>query len=151
MQTFDNVDAVTSRPDFTGTWKLIRGESDFAFLPPPRLRVDTITHRGPDLLIRTHQKDANGKITVDRKLTIDGEAVDVTVHNRARRIRAWWDDTTLVLETKFEVSGHARRIEDRLSLDATAKWLTIERSQEQPGGTVRQRLQLRRERAPPSS
>ena len=135
------------RPDFTGVWKLIRGESEFGFLPPPRLRVDTITHAEPHILIRTRQKDANGVITLDRDLTIGGEFVEVMIRGRARQVRAFWDDAELVVETASEVSGNSRRIEDRWSLDASAEWVTIVRLHEQPGGAVRQRLRMRRERA----
>lgn len=133
------------RPDFTGTWKLIRGESDFSFLTPPEWRLDTITHEDPQVRIRTRQKDANGDITVDRDLTVGGEPVTIRVRDRERQIIAFWEDAVLVVETRSEVSGNARRIEDRRSMDAGGEWLTIERLHEQPGGAVRQRLRLRRQ------
>ena len=132
------------RPNLTGVWKLVRGESDFGFLPPPRLRVDTIAHQDPLLRIRTRQKDANGDITLDRDLTIGGEPVNIEIRGRARQVRAFWDEGVLVVETRSEVSGQARRIEDRWTLDAEGEWLTIERLHEQPGGPVHQRLRLRR-------
>ncbi len=132
------------QPNFTGVWKLIRGECDFGFLPPPRLRVDTIAHEDPRLRIRTRQKDANGDITVDRDLIVGGEAATVTIRGRTRLIRAYWNEDVLVVETSSEVSGKARHIEDRWTLDEKAEWLTIERLHEQPGGAVHQRLRLHR-------
>lgn len=132
------------KPDFTGTWKLIRGESEFAFLPPPRLRVDTISHAEPEFRVRTRQKDANGDLTVDRDLVIEGAAIEVMIRGRARLVRAFWDDHVLVTETVSEVSGKPRRLVDRRSLDADSQWITLERLQEQPGGDVRQKLRLRR-------
>lgn len=137
------------RPDFTGTWKLIAGESDFHFLAPPRLRVDTIQHEEPRLSVRTRQKDRNGDVTVDRELEIGGPAVEVAIHGRPRRIRAWWtDEAELGVETLFEVSGQLRRIEDRWSLEPAGEWLTIERRIEQPGGDVRQVFRLARRSGP---
>ncbi len=130
--------------DFTGVWKLIRGESDFGFLPTPHLRIDRIVHQDPQLHIRTRQKDANGDITIDRDLTIGEEASEIIIRGRGRRVRAFWDEAVLVVETSSEVSGKGRRIEDRWTLDPGADWLTIERRHEQPGGPVRQRLRLRR-------
>ncbi|MFM2124342.1 MAG: hypothetical protein RL328_793, partial [Acidobacteriota bacterium] len=50
----------------------------------------------------------------------------------------------LVVETRSEVSGKPRRIEDRWTLDEDGLWLTIERVQEQPGGAVRQRLRMQK-------
>ena len=131
-------------PNFTGVWKLARGESNFGFLPPPDLRVDRIVHEDPQLHIQTRQKDANGDITIDRDLTIGEQGAEIMIRGRARRIRVFWDEAVLVLETSSEVSGKARRIEDRWTLDAGADWLTIERRHEQPGGPLRQRLRLRR-------
>jgi len=140
--------AVTSdcstRPDFTGAWKLIPGESDFAFLAPPRLRIDTVIHEGCCLRIQTRQKDANGDLTVVRDLIIGEEASQVIIRGRRRSIRAFWDDTALVVETISEVSGKGRRIRDRWALAEDAERLVIERRYEQPGGAVNQRLVLRR-------
>ena len=137
------------RPDFTGAWKLIRGESDFGFLPPPAWRLDTISHHDPQLRIRTRQKDANGDTTVDRDLTVGGQPVTITIRGRPRQITAFWEGSVLVMETRSQVSGQARRIVDRRSLDPAGEWLTLERLHEQPGGAVKQRLRLRRQ-LPPS-
>jgi hypothetical protein len=138
-------------PNFSGVWKLIRGECDFAFLAPPRLRVDTILHSGQQINIRTRQKDTKGDLTIDRDLTIGGEAEIVLIHGRARLIRAYWEAAALVLQTDSEVSGNLRRIEDRFTLDNKGEWLTVERHLGQPGGAVHQRLRLRRAKSPQAS
>ncbi len=143
------VPTVATLPDFSGFWKLDRGASQFGFLPPPKLRTDTISHREPRLQIVTQQRDANGTVTVERDLIVGGDPVQVTIHGRERSIRAFQDHQVLtpalVIETLYHVSGSPRRLEDRLALDETGQWLTIDRLSEQPGGTVRQRLQLRRQ------
>ncbi len=133
------------QPDFTGVWKLIRGESDFGFPGPPARRLDTITHNDPQICIRTRQKDSNGDTTVVRELAIGGPEVTVLVRGAERRIGACWQEDVLVVEARYEISGHARRIEDRWSMDAGGEWLTVARLFEQPGGAVRQRLRFRRE------
>ncbi len=111
-------------PNFTGVWKLIRGESKFGFLPPPRQRIDMIEHEDLQLRVLTRQKDANGSLTVQRNLTIGAEAVKIMILDRPRWIRAFWDEAALVVETKSEVSGAARRIKDRWTLDSDVEWLT---------------------------
>ena len=133
-----------SKPNFTGVWKLIRGECNFGLLPPPHLRVDTISHEEPKLMIRTRQKDDNGDVTVDRDLVIGEEPVKIAIGGRSRKIRAFWDDLTLVVETKSEVSGKERRLEDRWSMDEDSEWVTVDRMHEMPGGPVRQSLRLQR-------
>ena len=130
--------------NFTGIWTLIPSESDFGFLPPPSLRVDTISHEEPQLQIRTRQKDANGDITLDRNVVIGGDPATVLIRGRARQIRVFWQESVLVVETKSEVGGNARCIEDRWTIDVETGWLTIERRFEQSGGAVHQRLHLRR-------
>lgn len=132
------------RANFSGVWKLNRGESDFSFLPPPQLRIDTIIHEEPALHIRTRQKDTNGDITIDRLLAIGAEPVTFRIRDRERQICAYWEEPTLVVETTSEVSGNLRRIKDRWTLDDSGQWLSIERVHEQPGGPVRQHLRLRR-------
>lgn len=141
------MDLDAPHPDFSGAWKLIRGESEFGFLPPPRLRIDNITHDAATgaLQIRTRQKDASGDVTVDRDIVIGGDPAAVAVRGRSRTIRAYWGAATeLVIETDSEVSGSPRRIEDRWTLDPDGQWLTIHRQHELPGGPVHQRLRLRR-------
>lgn len=143
-----------SRPDFSGIWKLIRGESQFGFLAPPRLRVDTIAHNvdSGDLRIRTRQQDASGDVTVDRDLVIGGDPVPVRIRGRERLVRASWADAgELLVETTSVVSGGDRRIEDRWRLDPKGEWLTVERVHDQPGGAVRQRLRFQRRPAAPVS
>lgn len=139
------------RPNLSGVCKLVPAESDFAFLAPPQLRIDTIRHDDPLLNIRTRQKDANGDTTVDRVVEVGGRAVEIAVHGRTRMIRAFWDGSVLVMETSSEVSGNSRRIEDRWTVDQDGAWLTIERRHEQSGGPVHQRLRMRREPSPGSS
>ena len=64
--------------------------------------------------------------------------------DRPRWIRAFWDEAALVVETKSQVSGATRKIEDRWTLDSDGEWLTIHRLHELPGGVVQQRLRLQR-------
>jgi hypothetical protein len=123
---------------------MIRGECNFGFLPPPHLRVDTITHEEPKLAIRTRQKDDNGDVTVDRDLVIGEEPIKISIGGKPRRVRAFWDEATLVVETKSEVSGKERRLEDRWSMDEDAEWVTVDRMHDLPGGPVRQSLRLQR-------
>jgi len=134
---------LTPRPDFTGTWKLNRGESEFGFLLTPRLRVDTIEHAEPAIRIVTRQIDSNGDQTVERSLTIGGEPVEVVILNRVRHVSARWDGDELLLETRSVVSGTERLLEDRWSLDAERKRVTVTRVHHQPGGAVRQVLRFR--------
>jgi hypothetical protein len=61
--------------------------------------------------------------------------------DRPRWIQAFWDEEALMVETKSEISGAARRIEDRSILDSDPEWLTIQRLYELSGGVVKQHVQ----------
>ena len=119
-----------------------RGRSEFAFLAPPRTRVDVITQTGDAISIRTTQKDTNGTTIVERSFQIGGDAVDVEIRGRMRRVSGRWEGADLVISTESEVSGNARRIEDRWRLSDDGETIFISRLHEQPGGAVRQMLAM---------
>jgi hypothetical protein len=134
--------------DFSGVWELDLEESRFGFLPPPQLRVDTVEQSAAELRVVSHQIDDNGDNTVERRIPLDGSAVEIEVLGRPRKLTARIEATTLVVETRFEVSGRPRLIEDRWSLSQdgallTGTMLTIQRRVEQTGGAVRQTLLFR--------
>ena len=134
-----------TKPDFTGTWRLSLRESRFGFLPPAKLRVDTITQSATEIRIVTRQVDTNGDHTVERLLPLDGTLVEILVLGRTRTVSAQWDGDVLLVETRNEVSGRTRRIEDRWSLSGNRESITISRWHGSPGGAVRQVIVLRRE------
>ena len=131
--------------DFTGTWRLSLRESSFGFLPPAKLRVDSITQTEAQICIVTRQVDTNGDHTVERVLPLNGTPVEVLVLAKVRTISARWDGDVLLIETHNEVSGRVRRIEDRWSLSADGESITVSRSHDNPGGAVRQKIVLQRE------
>ncbi len=131
--------------DFSGDWILQPKESAFGFLPPPVLRHDRIAHNGPILEATTRQVDDNGDNTVVRRLTIDGPPTEIEVLGRPRSISARIDGLELLVETRFEVSGRPRLIEDRWTISDNPERLTLRRRVEQTGGAVRQTLVFARQ------
>lgn len=134
-----------SPPDFSGTFTLNRTRSEFAFLKPPKMRVDSIVHAEPALAVTTLQIDTNGANTTVRKFTTDQQPVTIEVLGKARQLRAHWEDTDLVVETSWDHNGTPRILTDRWRLTSDRKQLVITRHQEMNGGPVRQRFVLDRE------
>lgn len=132
-------------PDFSGTFTLNRGLSDFAFLKPPKMRVDSIVHADPNLAVTTLQIDTNGANTTVRRFTTDGALVAIEVLGKARQLRARWEDAELIVETSWDHNGNPRLLTDRWQLSANRKQLTVTRHQQMNGGPVRQRFVLDRE------
>jgi hypothetical protein len=129
-------------PNFSGIWKLNCGESEFGFLAPPRLRVDIIIHNEPQISICTRQIDSNGDLTVERKLSIGAEPVEIAILGSTRLVSARWDSAWLLVETRSTVSGNERLLEDRWAIDAARTCITVARVHHLPGGAVRQMLRF---------
>ncbi len=132
-------------PDFSGTFTLNRTQSEFAFLKPPRMRVDSIVHVEPALAITTMQIDTNGANTTVRKFTTDQTPVTIEVLGKVRQLRAHWEAPELIVETSWDHNGNPRVLTDRWRLSADRKQLVVTRHQEMNGGPVRQRFVLDRE------
>jgi hypothetical protein len=135
------------QPDFSGTFTLNRELSEFAFLRPPRMRVDSIVHADPALTVTTLQIDTNGANTTVRRFTTDEVPVTVEVLGKVRQLRAHWDGSELVVETSWEHEGHPRILTDRWKLSANGRQLVVTRHQKMNGGPVHQRFVLERERS----
>ena len=134
-------------PDFSGTFTLNREQSEFAFLKPPKMRVDSIVHAEPNLAVTTMQIDTNGANTTVRRFTTDEVPVAIEVLGKVRELRARWEDTALVVETSWDHNGNRRLLTDRWQLSANRRQLVVTRHQEMNGGAVRQRFVLDRENA----
>jgi len=134
-----------ARPDFSGTFTLNRTLSEFAFLKPPKMRVDSIVHADPDLAVTTLQIDTNGANTTIRKFTTDEAPVTIEVLGKARVLKARWDGNDLLVETSWDHNGNPRILTDRWTLSPNCRQLTVTRHQEMNGGPVRQKFILERE------
>lgn len=134
-----------SRPDFSGTFTLNRELSDFAFLKPPKMRVDSIVHADPALAVTTLQIDTNGANTTVRKFTTDELPVTIDVLGKARQLRSRWEGSELIVETSWDHNGNPRVLTDRWQLSSNRRQLVVTRHQEMNGGAVRQRFVLERE------
>lgn len=131
------------RPDFSGTYKLNVELSELAPSKPPRMRVDSIVHAEPALAVTTLQIDHNGATTTVRRFTTDEVPVTFEVSGKERRLRAWWEENELVVETSWD----ERVLTDRWRLSGNRRQLVVIRQQEISGRAVRQRFVLDRENA----
>ncbi|MEO8659711.1 MAG: hypothetical protein ABI693_14660 [Bryobacteraceae bacterium] len=132
------------KPDFSGTWILNTGASEFGFLKPPARREDVVVHQEPSLQVTTLQKDTNGDNMVTRAVTIGGGDVTIDVLGRPRQLSGFWDGDDLLLVTRWDVGGNPRELTDCWTLQDGGARLVIQRTQAMNGGPVRQRLVMQR-------
>jgi hypothetical protein len=93
-----------AKPDFSGTWKFNRSKSSLQ-IPPPDSTIFTIEHHEPRFhLSRTHVF-AGKRDTFSIDLTTDGETA-VREHNNMKiYARLYWENETLVFDSKIEREG----------------------------------------------
>jgi hypothetical protein len=135
----------TSKPDFSGTWKLNVGKSDFGPMPAPQSRTDKIEHREPALRHTTTQAREEGEGSFTINLSTDGKEAVNTVNGREARSVARWEGDSLVIESKFEAGGSTVTIKDKWALSADGKALTIARHYSGPEGEADATLVLERQ------
>jgi hypothetical protein len=115
---------VSSKPDFSGSWMLDRGQSESPNQSEPIEPVKlTITHDSEQIVIETMR---SGKPMV-RKFPIDLSARRDGSASPSVAPRAYWDGARLVTEGAMTIQGQTVSTRETLSLNATGSEMTIER------------------------
>jgi hypothetical protein len=131
--------AQPARPDFTGTWTLNLSRSDYGPFPAPARRIDVIDHRGPTLEVTRRETNSRGEERTGRwACTTDRLECTNTLGGNPLKTSVHWDGATLIGETKTIFQGQEAFIEDRWTLSADGRTLTIARHAVSPQGAVDQ-------------
>jgi|SRR5580700_11374196 hypothetical protein len=134
-----------AKPNFSGSWKLNAGKSNFGAMPAPDSRSDTITHADPDLTDSFAQKGQNGEVTADLKYSTDGKETINSVHGNQIKCTAQWEGEELVIDGKTAFNGADVTLKDRWSLSGDGKTLTIQRHVNSPMGETDQKIVLEKQ------
>jgi hypothetical protein len=116
-----------TRPDFTGTWVIEPGKSDFGEAPVPKVHTLTIAHKEPQITVNREtedRKDSTAFRTDGVETKSDSECCG-TIRTTGR-----WDGTTLRRRVVSETFTQL----DSWTLAADGKTLTIVREVNQDGG-----------------
>ena len=62
-----------AKTDFSGTWKINPGKTDFGPMPPPDSMVLKIAHEYPSLKVNLVQTGGTGDVTYDLVFTTNGK------------------------------------------------------------------------------
>ena len=111
--------------DYSGEWKLNVAKSEFGPAPAPEMMTRTITHKDPNLQIKTHQKGAQGEITSEVKYTTDGKETTNTVNGAPSKGKAMYEGGKLVIESNREFQGGEIKFKETYNLSGDGKVLTI--------------------------
>jgi hypothetical protein len=117
-----------AKADFSGTWKLNAGKSDFGPMPPPDSITEKIAHQDPSLKLNVATTGGmQGDMTYDVTYTTDGKECVNHVADNEFKSTLKWDGDELTIDTKGSFSGTDFTSKDRWSLSADGKTLTIAR------------------------
>jgi hypothetical protein len=103
-----------SQPNFSGTWKVNVGKSDYGMLPPPESRTDVIDHTGDTIKNNVSAVNQQGKQDYTLTFKTDGSETVNKIADREMKITAKWDGPALAVTMKLNLQGQ--------DIDILAKW-----------------------------
>jgi hypothetical protein len=128
-----SIAAAADKPNYSGTWKLNVGKSEYGMIPPPTSRIDVIEQKGDDFKITVDSEVASGKEHFVLNFTADGK--DVTVPDDSpnahlgaftlKKIKAEWNGGALVLTEIGVIQDLDVTAKNTYNLSADGKTLTV--------------------------
>jgi hypothetical protein len=122
------------KTDFSGTWKLNVGKSDFGPVPGPSAQTDVIEQNGQTLKIAVNAETEMGKLQYTQTLTTDGREVTIALDAPGahpspevtlQSISAAWNGSTLDVSQKLTYGSDPVTGVSHYTLSADGKVLTI--------------------------
>jgi hypothetical protein len=119
------------KPEFTGTWKLNLGKSDFGQIPPPASQTDVIALKGDELKIVSASEGPDNTRNYTLMLKVDGSETSSPIVNSAPdasfqvvSAKAERQAATLVLTEQLRVQGSPGSLRSIYTLSPDGKVLT---------------------------
>jgi hypothetical protein len=119
--------AAQAKPNFTGEWKLNPSKSEFGQMPAPSSMVQKMTHDEPNLKVSVKQTSDMGEFAFDATYTTDGKESTNTMMDSPSKSVVTWDGDTLLIETKGKFGDSEFKMNDKWTVSADGKVLTINR------------------------
>jgi hypothetical protein len=130
------------KPNFSGSWKLNAEKSDFGPMPKPE-RIDyVLTHKDPELVVKSTAMTQAGEISNEVKILTDGTEFTNDLHGQQIKGTAKWEGATLVVTQKASMQGTEIVVVTRWSLADDGKSITQEVSISTPQGELKQKAVL---------
>lgn len=128
------------KPDFSGTWVLDTGKSDFGMLPPVESQTTVIEHKEPKIKVSSTVKGQQGEQKVERNYTTDGEENTNKQGPIEVKSKSHWDGAKLITESKFKIQDNDIEMKDTWALSEDGKTYTQNRDLKSPMGETSQKL-----------
>jgi len=126
--------------DFSGSWVLVLGKSDFGRVNPPQALTMTAKQSAAQLTVESTLTDARGASTSSYTLDLTGkEAENMMRGNKVVSVSAW-RGPMLHVKAKTLVQGSEIKTVDQWQLSDDGKTLTVYRTATTPNGDIEQRF-----------
>lgn len=128
------------KPNFSGTWVLDIGKSDFGPSPAPEAMTLVIVHKDPALKVTSTQKSGDmGEVKNDRNITTDGkDNVNKLsmgpMGDQNITSKSTWAGRSLVTTFSLDAQGMTIAVKDTWDVSADGKTLTSTRVLGTPDG-----------------
>jgi hypothetical protein len=113
------------KTDFSGTWKLNVGKSDYGALPGPNSRTDVITQKDPAITDHVTSEGQQGKLDYTANYSSDGKETSNTVGEYVLKSTSKWEGNNLAVKTRLKVNDTDVDVLATWMLAADGKTLTI--------------------------
>jgi len=127
-----------AKPNFTGDWKLNTSKSTFGNFPPPDSMTYKVKHDEPKL---TNDSKMSGQFEFEQHLTFttDGkESTNEGFQGSTSKSTAKWDGDALLIDTKAQFGDNEININQKWTLSADGKTLTVVQTFKGPQGDMQQ-------------
>jgi hypothetical protein len=133
--------AAWAKPNFSGSWKLNAGKSDFGQMTGPAKMERKVTHEDPSLKYSIVQSSPQGTdVTTDLAYTTDGKPSTNQTPMGELTGTASFDGDVLNIVNKREFQGLEITQTERWTLSDEGKTLTIDSRVSMPRGHVEMKI-----------
>jgi hypothetical protein len=129
-----------AKSDFSGTWKINAGKTDFGPMPPPDSMTQKIVHADPSLKVNIVETGGSGDMTYDQAYTTDGKECVNHMGDNEFKTTLKWEGDDLVGDTKGAYDGNEFTAKDRWSLSDGGKTMILQRHISTGGGDFDMKL-----------
>ncbi len=135
----------SAKPNLTGEWKLNTAKSDFGEMPAPTSMTQKITHEDPKLKVAVQQSGEMGDFEYESNYTTDGQESTNTIRDNPSKSIVKWDGDVLTFDTKGRFGDNDFTMQDKWSMSADGKVLSIERHFSSSWGEATHKLVLEKQ------
>ncbi len=138
--TFITPAGAFAKPNFSGSWKLNAGKSDFGQMTGPEKMERKVAHEDPAFKYSNVQSGPNGDVTTDMAYTTDGKPSTNQTPMGEITGNATWEGDVLNIVNKRSFQGLEITQAERWSLSDDGKTLTIDSRVSMPRGHVEMKI-----------